>query len=346
MQSRFNLFLSALFLLTSGGRVLSQDIRFDKVTLPEEGGNIVGITQDLQGYIWFSTVGSGLFQFDGYNYKSYKNESFNTGSLASNRLESVYADKSGNIWVGTFGNGLDKFDPETEDFAHYTHNKNDLTSISGDTITCIIEDNDGFIWVGTLFNGLNRMDSKTGKFTHYRHKENDPTSLSFDQIRSLYVDKKGVLWVGAGSNVINSEENPGRKGGLNRFNASTGTFTRYLHEENNLNSLIDNRVRATFEDSHGNFWVGTAGDGLHTMDRATGTFERHTYDPLHLDKLSRSPLKNVYSWSEDNITFITEDAKGAIWIGTFQNGVSRYDPISKKTTHYPGQKDSEGNTSG
>jgi hypothetical protein len=33
--------------------------------------------------------------------------------------------------------------------------------------------------------------------------------------------------------------------------------------------------------------VGTAGDGLHTMDRNKGTFERHSYDPAHPEKLSR-----------------------------------------------------------
>ena len=93
---------------------------------------------------------------------------------------------------------------------------------------------------------------------------------------------------------LRGDENPDKKGGLNRFNKNTGTFTRYLHDEKDPHSLIDNRVRAIFEDSYGNFWIGTAGDGLHTMDRENGTFERHTYDPAHPEKLSRPPLKKFY----------------------------------------------------
>src|SRR4051812_708084 len=114
----------------------------------------------------------------------------------------------------------------------------------------------------------------------------------------------------------------------------------YLHNENDPHSLIDNRVKAIFEDSYGNFWVGTAGDGLHTMDRKTGLFERHTYNPAHLEKLSRPPLKNIMNNAADHITFITEDSQKAIWVGTFENGVIRYDPASKKITHFSAEKDS------
>jgi len=79
------------------------------------------------------------------------------------------------------------------------------------------------------------------------------------------------------------------------------------------------------------------------MNRANGTFERLTYDPAHPEKLSRPPLRKLYSWGDDHITFITEDARKAIWIGTFENGVTRYDPANKKLTHYVRQKDSIGN---
>lgn len=346
MQSRFHLFLSVLLLLVNASRVVSQDIRFDKVSLSDQTGSgvITSITQDLQGNIWFSPNTSGLCRFDGVNMKIYSHDALNPGSLAHNRVECVYADKSGNIWAGTYGFGLEKFDPETGSFTHYKHNENDPTSISGDTITCIIQDRDGFLWVGTNWNGLNRMDPATGKFTHFRYKKNDPASLSFDQVRVLYEDKKGVLWVGTGSNVT-VDENLAKKGGLNQFNSSTGNFTRYLHDEKNSRSLIDDRVRAIFEDSGGNFWVGTAGDGLHTMDRARGTFERHTYDPLHPEKLSRPALKKSVDWADDNITFITEDAHKNIWIGSFGNGINRYDPVSKKITHYSPKKNSGGSLS-
>jgi ligand-binding sensor domain-containing protein len=53
-------------------------------------------------------------------------------------------------------------------------------------------------------------------------------------------------------------------------------------------------------------------------------------------------LKNIYPWGVDHITFITEDSRRGIWIGTFENGVIRFDPASKKITHFSSEKDSVG----
>ena len=104
-----------------------------------------------------------------------------------------------------------------------------------------------------------------------------------------------------------------KAGGLNRLDRKTNRFTRYLHNDNDPLSLVDNRVRSIYEDSHGTFWVGTAGDGLHSLDRATGKFKRYPYDPV---KLSRSPVESTLPYVDDHITFIREDATGFLWIGT------------------------------
>ena len=90
-------------------------------------------------------------------------------------------------------------------------------------------------------------------------------------------------------------------------------------------------MRYLEEQSEGAFWVGTAGDGLHTMDGRTGKFERHRYDPPIPGKLSRPA---VSTYNIDYITFIKEDALQNMWIGTVANGVNRYDPKTKLNTHY------------
>ena len=113
--------------------------------------------------------------------------------------------------------------------------------------------------------------------------------------------------------------------------------------QTNPYSLINNKIQAICEDSRGVFWIGTAGDGLHTMNRATGEFERHLYDPAQPEKLSRSPVKNA-SGGYDHITFITEDALGNMWIGTLGNGINYYDPKTGKMIHYTNQNTSSGFT--
>jgi signal transduction histidine kinase/ligand-binding sensor domain-containing protein len=312
----------------------AQQIVFNPVA-PQEGtlnGLVTGITQDVHGYMWFAA--NGLHRYDGYHFTSYVNDPSNPGSLASDRLESIYTDHNGIIWIGTKGKGLDRFDPSTEIFNHFSNKVKDSTTISNNFCTVILEDHEGFIWVGTN-GGLNRLDQKTGKFTRYQHKANDPTSLSNNQVRAIYEDLQGTIWVGTGSPFESDGTMPG-EGGLNRFAKKSGTFTRYMHDPKDINSLIDNKVRAIYEDSRGNFWVGTYGDGLHTMDRAKGTFFRHLYDPAHPEKLSRPYLKRRRT--ADGVTFIHEDVTGIIWIGSNEGGLNLYNPNTGRVTHYEGRQ--------
>jgi signal transduction histidine kinase len=44
---------------------------------------------------------------------------------------------------------------------------------------------------------------------------------------------------------------------------------------------------------------------------------------------------------DDNITFITEDNAGRIWIGTMEGGINVYDPSTKKVTYYGSDKSSK-----
>ncbi len=237
----------------------------------------------------------------------------------------------GNIWLPV-NEGVDKLDPLTGISTHYRFNKN--SPFKGGYSNNILLDHLNSIWVGTS-EGLYNLDQKTGSFTYYSHHDNDPTSLSYNVVRALYEDQEGVLWVGTGIPWDTS-----KKGGLNKFDRTTGKFTRYLHDANNPHSLINNKIRAIFEDSRGVFWVGTQGDGLHIMDRKTGTFERLTYDPANPEKLSRPALKKGEYM--DHITFITEDIAGKIWIGTFMQGLARYDPVTKEITKYRSEKSRSG----
>ena len=291
-------------------------------------GKINAIAQDPYGYMWFAGQGEKcIYRFDGNQIITYKHEDGNPNSLGNIHIETIHIDDAGMIWIGG-GGGLDRYNAATGIFKHYRHDKKDSGSLSDGFIFTIANDAQGRLWVGTG-NGLDRLDEKTGKFVHYRNEPGNEKSLSSNCVWRLYKDRQGVLWI-AGGNPWDEE---GREdGGLNRLNQD-GTFTRYMHDPNNPHSLINNKIAAMYEDSRGVFWVGTSGDGLHTMDRKTGSFERHLYDPAMPEKLSRPPLKTVAGYY-DKITFITGDSAGAIWIGTMYSGINRYDYGTKKITHF------------
>ena len=329
--------LLIFFLLLKGFNSFSQKPIFTPVPAPggSWGIRLIFGTQDPKGYMWFGAV--GLHRYDGYSYKSYFNDPLDSSSLAYNRIQSILADSKGIIWVGTNGGGLDRLDPETGIFTHFRHKASVPTSISHDWISAIMEDKEGKIWVGTEGGGLNCLDPKTGVFTRFSYDANDSNSLSNDEVRALYQDRQGAIWVGTGFPYIGDPK--WEKGGLNRFNPANKNFTRFLHDPKDPTSLIDNRIWTVYEDSKGRFWVGTAGNGLHIMNRENGSFERHQYNPADPNGLSGPPVRKTEPGIEDMISFISEDAAGNIWIGTNIGGLNRYDPETRKMYHYTSLKE-------
>ncbi|MGN6639457.1 MAG: two-component regulator propeller domain-containing protein [Mucilaginibacter sp.] len=329
MKLRALSILSAIVLLSTYLNGFGQDIYFTRIPPPgnEPLFQITALTQDPQGFIWIATQ-HGLFKYGGRQYLSYYNDPANPNSLADNWVESVLADKDGIIWIGTNEHGLDRLDPETGNFTHYHHKENDSSSLANDRVNSIIMDREGNLWAGTR-GGLDKFEPTTGRFFHHTYQANDPASISNNYVSVVYEDKAGTIWAGCGSVWEGARED----GGLNRLDKKTGRFTRFLHNAKDPGSLTDNRVRAIFEDSRCVFWIGTAGDGLHIMDRAKGTFKRCTYDPARPDKLSRPATKRRLPF-DDHIARIIEDITGKIWIITFQNGINLFDPNTQKVSHY------------
>jgi signal transduction histidine kinase/ligand-binding sensor domain-containing protein len=322
------LILSMAFLYKSNAQ--SPGLKFNLVEGP--GGKSLGavrsMSQDLHGYMWFAAQGAKcVYRYDGNRYTVFRHDDTNPNSLGGVNINSVYADKNGTIWIG-MGEGLDQYDPGTGIFKHYRHITNDPGSLIGGTgMAPVLKDRRGRVWVGTD-NGLDQLDERTGKFTHFRNEPGNTKSLSSNIVWKIYEDRQGTIWIATGFPWFNQDP---QDGGLNRLNAD-GTFTRYMHDSADQHSLINNKVGALFEDSRGNFWVGTGGDGLHIMNRKTGRFERLTYDPKKPDQLSRPPLTPGYG--NDKINFIIEDTMGAIWIGTQYSGLTRYDTGTKKITRF------------
>jgi len=331
MKKLFPIYLFLIILVSSiDSSAQTNQIYFNPI-LGNDGiflGKVNSITQDPQGYIWLSDQDNGaIIRYDGSRMTSYKNDPKKPNSLGGSYPEYLFADPTGIIWIGFYGTGLDRFNPESEKFTHYKHNQGDPTTLSNDTVASVLMDHDGNLWIGT-YGGLDFLDQKTGKFTHYAHSQDDPQSLSCNKIRAIYEDHEKTIWIGTGNPFTDNND-----GGLNRFDPKTGKFKRFMQNPNDPHSLINNKIRAIFEDSRGTFWIGTAGnDGLLTMDRTSGTFTRYPYNPKKPDQLSRPPVKKDDKF--DHITFISEDGKGDIWIGTFSQGILHYDPLTQKLTRF------------
>ena len=181
----------------------------------------------------------------------------------------------------------------------------------------IVQDRRGFLWFGG--NGeLTRYDGLS--YIPYRYDIADSTSISSNWTESFYVGQDGTLWVGTTG------------GGLNRYDESTDSFTRFQHNPDDPTSLSNDAVKTVLEDSQGVLWVGTH-DGLNRYDEETGTFTHYQHDP-----------NDPTSLSNDQVHVLYEDRQGTLWVGTGspdpgetpvgEGGLNRFDPETKTFTRY------------
>jgi ligand-binding sensor domain-containing protein len=76
---------------------------------------------------------------------------------------------------------------------------------------------------------------------------------------------------------------------------------------NTDNTLVSQYIRSIFQDSKGNFWFGTVGEGVVRHDEETLTY-----------------FSNPDGFINNSVFAINEDKNGNLWFGTDQ-GVSKYD---------------------
>lgn len=117
--------------------------------------------------------------------------------------------------------------------------------------------------------------------------------LSNSNINQIYQAKDGVIWIAT-------------EDGLNRYDGAK--FSVYKHKEGNDSSLVDNNVRILFEDSKGNFLVGTQ-RGLQLYDPATDLFKEIPI--LYQTGINMSA----------HISTILERKNGKLLIGTSGHGI-------------------------
>ncbi len=168
-------------------------------------------------------------------------------------------------------------------FDHY----NDNNGLSHNSVKHIVQDKKGFLWFGT-YSGLNRFDGY--QFKTYLSSSPGKNKLNNDDITALELDEtSNNLWIGT------------RKG-LTLFKIDTHTFTTFLPQKNNPNSLPDKEIRSVYVDKFKRVWVGTKTKGV------------------YLFFLKENRFKKIPIQGFDYVKEIFEDKKGNIWVGSYETG--------------------------
>lgn len=307
------------------------------------------LLQDHKGFIWIGT-NDGLNRYDGYQFKVYKHQPGDAGSISHNKINALLETQDGKIWVAT-QEGLNRFNPLTESFDHFRHAPADIQSLADDQTEAVYEDREGILWVGTL-DGLNRIDWENETFTLYQHQ----FPCTFwdcehpNRVSAIGETRDGQIIVGfwgMGIMLFDKEtqqfqkieaqditeykdfdwvnEIAGSRSG--EIIVATDQNLFKLNESNELTSIFINGTQANtgscaFTRS-GKLLVGTHRDGLYILNELGQVV--HHFLPEEEDIISMN-----HNW----VGSLLEDQAGDIWFGTRGLGLFRLNLEGNQFRHH------------
>ena len=161
------------------------------------------------------------------------------------------------------------------------------------------------LFIGTFSNGVFVLDGPDGRI----HPLND--RIPHVPIRSFARIKDGLLLVGADG------------AGVFCMDVATGELlNHYMNNGDDDKSLSGNTVSDICVDESGVVWISTSTNGISYLDPEMPDVYR-----------IRHERNNDNSLKSDHVNVMFQDSEGDYWYGT-NNGVSLYQPRSRKWTHY------------
>lgn len=145
-------------------------------------GYITDISQDKSGFIWFTTL-NGLFRYDGYEFKIFRNVFDDSTSIPFNSFQSFYLDSLGVAWLVC---------RDTE--GRYTMNVLCYNPVNPGNKTLkieivdpekIIEDRYKNIWITTSSSGVYKFNRITGQTENYLYSFSTYPQEIYSFVKSL-----------------------------------------------------------------------------------------------------------------------------------------------------------------
>jgi len=294
--------------------------------------SVRSIMQDKKGFIWIGTRG-GLNRFDGYTFKTYKNNKNKFGYIGNDIILDITEDHNGVLWIGT-GKGVFNYNPHTEVF----------TKLSGSKgyINHLLIDGENNLWFVSDYS-LFKYNQKEQRIEDYK--------LSASCIA---IDKSQNLWVGNGDGVINVIQPRSKsiltirivnkniseslrsistilpinenevligcfKQGLKSHNLKTGE-TKSLPLSNNKN--VETFVRDIIRGDDQEFWIATE-SGIYIYNAIT-------QKSINLQKRAGDP----YAISDNAVYTLCKDNNGGIWVGSFFGGINYFSKENSRFKKY------------
>ncbi len=253
-------------------------------------------------------------------------------ALAETRILDLFEDRYGSLWIATEGKGLIRMRNGQ------IHRFSAADGLHSDTVWRVLQTRDGTIWASTYGGGLARLHG--GSFVTMTVKDGLPSN----RVTCLLEDHNGNLWVGfSGAGLARIHD--GQINGLaTKEPLATAVVTSLFEDrEHNLwigtmgrglirlgdslfttlgssGGLASTMARCILEAHDGSLWTGTSSGGLQHFVQKGKRIVPAAVQP-------RLPATDVFA--------LYEEPGGALWVGTYQQGVFRVDhgKIQRWTRH-------------
>lgn len=284
----------------------------EAVDFPQGSGNhqsVRALVFDHINQLWAGGGNGLMFRYDAtaHRFDPVGRVSDSKGALAIN---SIIEDHAGLLWASAtlgpwfnYHTTLGRSGAVQRRFALAAHGDRNAYGM--------LEDSDGILWGGTTqaldsnHSVLARIDPHKGTIQHYGYTAEKSTSNGRAVWTILERDRTS-LWLGTAH-------------GLYVFDKTSGTFVdRYIHDQDDVNSLSNDDIWVLHRTHDNKLWVGTWGGGLNCLDERSRSFSHLTID---------NGLPSNY------IRSILEDSAGNLWVAT-SKGISCYDPSRKTFRNY------------
>lgn len=304
-------------------------VHLDPSSTPKGVFHIHSLLENTPGEL---LIGSddGLLLYDIVSRETiFHEESTDKYGLSNRFVYPLMKDREGGIWIGTYYGGVNYMSPFSGQFEGYAGISGD-GSPSGKVISRFCEDSDHYIWIASDDGGLSRYGRINDNFWRYLPKSN---------VHALCVDGDN-LWIGTYAE------------GVKVLNIKTGKIRTYLPVAGDATSVDGTSSYAIFKDADSRIWIATM-NGIQYYNREKDNFCRVRSEETHVIDIDQDSQGNLWfstlgdgllkyemgadKWTEygsdgkegslpsDYINCGFLDSRGRMMFGT-RNGLCVYEP--------------------
>ena len=256
------------------------------------GQTITAIEEDAEGRIWIECENGGYCLYDTKTarFSAEADKLLQSLGIRCKDKYKVKVGEKGVLWVLT-ESGIWRYNYHTKELKNWEKQ----LQLPGKTSGAVAEMSDGLYF--STGHTVWHMNTSTGKLQ--RETLPDQMQQSMGEV-SVMVDADGTLWI-----YSTREEH------ICRYIVGGRQVREMVSLPQTAFASQNNAIRDMMDDGRGNIWIATDHKGLFAYNKNTGiiTSMRHEHGRLQ-------------SLASDNVTCLTVDRDGTVWVGHLKTGIS------------------------